>query len=38
MQYSQFLQTNWLADNDCYIKFQYIIVQMICDIDEQYKD
>ena len=32
-----FLQANWLEDNDCYIKFEGLMVKMICKIDPSYK-
>jgi hypothetical protein len=32
-----FLQANWSADRDCYLKFKGAMVSMICDIDSKYK-
>jgi hypothetical protein len=32
-----FLQANWPADRDCYLKFEGAMVSMICDIDPKYK-
>jgi hypothetical protein len=32
-----FLQANWPADQDCYLKFEGAMVSMICDIDPEYK-
>jgi hypothetical protein len=33
-----FLQADWPADRDCYLKFEGAMVSMICDIDEEYKN
>jgi hypothetical protein len=33
-----FLQADWSADRDCYLKFEGAMVSMICDIDPKYKD
>ena len=32
-----FLQANWPADSDCYLKFEGAMVSMICDIGPKYK-
>jgi hypothetical protein len=32
-----FLQADWPADQDCYLKFESVIVDMICQIDPKYK-
>ena len=32
-----FLQADWLEDNDCYLKFEGLMVDMICEIDPCYK-
>jgi hypothetical protein len=32
-----FLQADWPADRDCYLKFEGAMVSMICDIDPKYK-
>ena len=32
-----FLQVDWPGDRDCYIKFQGIMVDMICKINPEYK-
>ena len=32
-----FLQADWPEDNDCYLKFEGLMVDMICDIDPSYK-
>jgi hypothetical protein len=32
-----FLQADWPADRDCYLKFEGTMVSMICDIDPKYK-
>jgi hypothetical protein len=32
-----FLQADWPAERDCYIKFEGAMVSMICDIDPKYK-
>ena len=32
-----FLQANWPVDNNCYLKFEGLMVNMICDIDPSYK-
>ena len=32
-----FLQANWPEDNDCYLKFEVLMVKMICKIDPSYK-
>jgi hypothetical protein len=32
-----FLQADWPADRDCYLKFEGAMVSMICDIDSKYK-
>jgi hypothetical protein len=32
-----FLQADWPADCDCYLKFEGAMVSMICDIDSNYK-
>jgi hypothetical protein len=32
-----FLQANWPADQDCYLKFQGAMVSMICDIVAKYR-
>ena len=32
-----FLQTNWPEDNDCYLKFEGLMVKMICEIDLSYE-
>ena len=34
---SAFLQADWSKDNDCYLKFKGLMVDMICDIDTSYK-
>ena len=31
-----FLQADWPEDNDCYLKFEGLIVKMICEIDPNY--
>jgi hypothetical protein len=31
-----FLQADWPADRDCYLKFEGAMVSMICDIDPKY--
>ena len=31
------LQADWPEDNDCYLKFEGLMVDMICDIDPCYK-
>jgi hypothetical protein len=31
-----FLQADWPADRDCYLKFERAMVSMICDIDPRY--
>ena len=33
---SAFLQANWPEDNDCYLKFEGLMVKMICEIDLNY--
>jgi hypothetical protein len=33
-----FLQADWPADWDCYLKFEGSMVSMICDIDSKYSD
>jgi hypothetical protein len=33
-----FLQADWPADRDCYLKFEGAMVSMICDIDPKYRD
>jgi hypothetical protein len=33
-----FLQADWPADQDCYLKFQNVMVDMICQIDQKYKN
>ena len=32
-----FLQANWPEDNDCYLKFEGLMVKMICEIDPNYE-
>jgi hypothetical protein len=32
-----FLQADWPADQDCYLKFENVMVDMICQIDPKYK-
>ena len=32
-----FLQADWPEDNDCYLKFEGLMVDMICDIDPSYE-
>jgi hypothetical protein len=32
-----FLQANWPADQDCFLKFEGVMVDMICQIDPKYK-
>jgi hypothetical protein len=32
-----FLQVEWPAERDCYLKFEGAMVSMICDIDPKYK-
>ena len=32
-----FLQADWPENNDCYLKFEGLMVYMICDIDPSYK-
>ena len=32
-----FLQANWPKDNDCYLKFEGLMVDMICEIEPAYK-
>lgn len=32
-----FLQSDWLDDNDCYIKFEGMMVKMLCEIDPKYR-
>ena len=32
-----FLPANWLEDNDCYLKFEGMMVKIICWIDPSYK-
>ena len=32
-----FLQANWLEDNNCYSKFEGLMVKMICKIDSSYE-
>jgi hypothetical protein len=32
-----FLQADWPAERDCYLKFEGAMVSMICDIDPKYK-
>ena len=32
-----FLQANWPEDNDCYLKFEGLMVKMICEIVPSYK-
>jgi hypothetical protein len=32
-----FLQADWPADRDCYLKFEGAMVSMICDIDPKYR-
>jgi hypothetical protein len=32
-----FLQADWPADRDCYLKFDGAMVSMICDIDPKHK-
>ena len=32
-----FPQANWPEDNDYYLKFEGLMVNMICDIDPRYK-
>ena len=31
-----FLQANWPEDNDCYLKFEVLMVKMICETDPNY--
>ena len=31
-----FLQADWPEDNDCYLKFEGLMVKMICEIDPNY--
>jgi hypothetical protein len=33
-----FLQADWPADRDCYLKFKGAMASMICDIDSKYSD
>jgi hypothetical protein len=33
-----FLQADWPAERDCYLKFEGAMVSMICDIDPKYKN
>jgi hypothetical protein len=33
-----FLQANWPAERDCYLKFEGAMILMICDIDSKYSD
>jgi hypothetical protein len=33
-----FLQADWPAERDCYLKFEGAMVSMICDIDPEYKN
>ena len=33
-----FLQSDWPEDNDCYIKFEGMMVEMLCEIDPTYKN
>jgi hypothetical protein len=33
-----FLQADWPADQDCYLKFENVMVDMICQIDSKYID
>ena len=32
-----FLQVDWPKDNDCYLKFEGLMVKMICEIDPSYE-
>ena len=32
-----FLQVDWPEDNNCYLKFEGLMVKMICEIDPSYK-
>ena len=32
-----FLQAGWTKDNDCYLKFEGLMVKIICKIDPSYK-
>ena len=32
-----FIQADWLDENDCYLKFEGLMVDMMCDIDPAYK-
>ena len=32
-----FLLANWLEDNDCYLKFEGLMVKMICETDPNYR-
>jgi hypothetical protein len=33
-----FLQDDWPADQDCYLEFENVMVDMICQIDSKYID
>jgi hypothetical protein len=35
--FHDFLQADWPADRDCYLKFEGAMVSMICGIDPKYK-